>query len=79
VPIISTSRWAALVGPQLAEVTLAERQVRGGVVRVRVAPAWVKECQQMAPAIVSRMHAAGMWWVTKIEFIAAPVQAATAS
>ena len=74
-PPMTLTRWATIVGPQLAAVTLANRRVRGGVIRVRVSPQWLKDCQQMAPAIVERMHAAGMWWVTKIEFVAAPVQA----
>lgn len=50
--------WAALVGPQIAAVTVPDRVSPDGVLFVGVrTSAWMTELQLMAPEIMARVNA----------------------
>jgi predicted nucleic acid-binding Zn ribbon protein len=52
--------WAALVGPQIAQVTTPESIARDGTLFVRVATAaWAQELQMQTPMILERLRAGG--------------------
>ena len=51
------SRWAELVGPQIAGVTEPESITPDGVLRVRVTTApWANELSLMTPVILGRLN-----------------------
>jgi predicted nucleic acid-binding Zn ribbon protein len=54
------AEWAALVGPQVARVTVPEGVAENGVLFVRVATApWMQELQLQSPEILRRLGAHG--------------------
>ena len=63
-------KWAELVGPQIAAVTVPESVTPDGVLRVRVASApWATELGLMAPRILARLNAGRSGRVKEIRWI----------
>ena len=54
---VVVEEWAALVGPQIAQVATPEAVSPEGVLRVKVATApWASELQLMTPKIIGRLN-----------------------
>jgi predicted nucleic acid-binding Zn ribbon protein len=65
------TRWAELVGPQIAQVTIPESITPDGVLRVRVATAqWANELHLMTPTILARVNAGKQGRITGIRWLA---------
>ncbi|MEO8030547.1 MAG: DUF721 domain-containing protein [Gemmatimonadota bacterium] len=65
------SRWADLVGPQIAQVTVAESITSDGALRVRVSTAqWANELHLMTPTILARINAGKQGRITGIRWLA---------
>jgi len=75
------SRWAELVGPQIAQVTIPESITPDGLLRVKVATAqWANELHLMTPTILARVNAGKKGRITGIRWLAGSSgQAATDS
>lgn len=66
--------WAALVGSQIAAVTVPESITPDGVLRVRVATAaWATELSLMAPKILARLNAGRTGRVKEIRWVPGPL------
>ena len=50
------SEWPAIVGPELAAATWPEALVRGGALKLRVAPARALELQHRTPLVIARIN-----------------------
>jgi len=50
------AEWAAIVGPELAAATWPEAFIRGGTLRLRVAPAKALELQHRQPLVIERVN-----------------------
>ena len=63
--------WPSLVGPQVAQVTIADSVTADGVLRVRVASApWANELSLMTPAILARVNAGRKGRIREIRWLA---------
>jgi hypothetical protein len=50
------TEWTAIVGPDIATATWPEALVRGGTLKLRVAPGKALEIQHRAPLVVERIN-----------------------
>lgn len=50
------AEWAAIVGPELGAAAWPEALVRGGTLKLRVAPAKALEVQHRAPLVIERVN-----------------------
>jgi predicted nucleic acid-binding Zn ribbon protein len=65
------SRWAELVGPQIAQVTEPQSITADGSLWVRVSTAqWANELHLMTPTILARINAGKQGRITGIRWLA---------
>jgi hypothetical protein len=68
------SKWAAIVGAELAVACWPESLARGGVLKLRVAPAKALEIQHRAPLVVERINLFfGREAVTRLTLVQGPL------
>ena len=68
------AEWAAIIGPELAAVTWPEALVRGGTLKLRVAPAKALELQHRAPLVIERVNLFfGREAVTRLALVQGPL------
>jgi predicted nucleic acid-binding Zn ribbon protein len=66
--------WAALVGPQIAAVTMPQYITPDGVMRVHVATApWATELGLMTPRILARLNQGRSGRVKEIRWVPGPL------
>ncbi|HZE74040.1 MAG TPA: DUF721 domain-containing protein [Gemmatimonadales bacterium] len=66
--------WAALVGPQIAAVTMPQSITPDGVMRVHVATApWATELGLMSPRILARLNQGRSGRVKEIRWVPGPL------
>ena len=72
------SEWAAIVGPELALATWPESLVRGGTLKLRVAPGKALELQHRTPLVIERVNLFfGREAVTRLVLVQAPLPLAS--
>ena len=73
------SHWATIIGAEMAAATWPEALVRGGTLKLRVAPARALELQHRAPLVIERVNLFfGREAVTRLALVQGPLPLAAA-